>query len=67
MTIIELLVILVFIGVGLYLLNTLITTIDPKIKTIINVVVVLCVLLWLLEVFGLIGPTSLGGHVPRFK
>jgi hypothetical protein len=54
MTLISLLVALVIIGVGLYLLNTLVPM-DAKIRTIINVVVVLAALLWLLEAFGLIG------------
>jgi hypothetical protein len=62
MTIIELIVILVVIGVLLYLLNTIVP-IDGKIRTIINVVVVLAVCIWLLEVFGLIGPFHFGGRV----
>ncbi len=41
------------IGVVLYLINTLIPM-DPKIKTIINVVIVLAVCLWLLQIFGLL-------------
>lgn len=48
---IHLLLILVLIGVGLYLLNTVVPM-DPKIRTIINVVVILAVILWLLEAFG---------------
>lgn len=42
---------LVVIGVLLGLLNKFIDM-DGKIKTIINVVVVLCVVFWLLNVFG---------------
>jgi hypothetical protein len=62
MSIIELLIILVVIGVGLYLVNTYIPMAKP-IKTIINVVVVLLVILWLCELFGLfqIG-TPIGRH-----
>ena len=48
---IQLIVLLVFIGVGLYLLNTLVPM-DPKIKTVINVLVFLCVFLWLMDAFG---------------
>jgi hypothetical protein len=60
MTIIGLLVVLVVVGVILYLVNTLIPM-DAKIKTIINVVVIVCVCLWLLSVFGLFtGGASLG-------
>jgi len=50
---ISIIVTLIIIGVVLYLVNTLIPM-DQKIKTIINVVVVLAVLLWLLSAFGLI-------------
>lgn len=53
MTIISLVLVLIVIGVVLYLINTLIPM-DAKIKTIINVVVILAVLLWLLEAFGLL-------------
>ena len=50
MSIISLLITLIIIGVALYLINTLIPM-DDKIKTIINVVIVLVILLWLLQVF----------------
>lgn len=45
---------LAVIGVLLWLLNTYITM-DPKIKNIINIVVVFAVILWLLSAFGLFG------------
>jgi len=64
MPIIQLLVILVVVGVVLWLVNTLIPM-DQKIKTVINVLVLLLVLLWLLEVFGVLSGTL--GTVPRFK
>lgn len=51
----EIVIILILVGVALYLVNTLIPM-DPKIKTILNVVVIIVVLLWLLQVFGLLGP-----------
>jgi nitrate reductase NapE component len=67
MTIIGLIVVLVIVGVLLYLLNTVIPM-DAKIKTIINVIVVLAVCLWLLEAFGLVGPYTLGsGGTVRFR
>ena len=50
---IELVVILIIIGVILYLVNTVIPM-EPWVKTVINAVVALGVLLWLLQVFGLI-------------
>lgn len=63
---ISLLVTLIIIGVLLYLLNTLIPM-DAKIKTIINVIVIVAVCLWLLEGFGLFTGPALGhwhaGHL----
>jgi ABC-type glucose/galactose transport system permease subunit len=50
MPIIQLLVVLIVIGVLLYLVNTLIPM-DQKIKTIINAVVILLVVLWILSLF----------------
>jgi hypothetical protein len=64
MPIIQLLIILIVIGVILYLVNTLIPM-DARIKTIINVIVILCVCLWLLQVFGIFGSSF--GNVPRFR
>lgn len=54
MPIVQLVILLIVIGVALYLINTVIPM-DQKIKTIINVVVILAVLLWLLDLFGLMG------------
>lgn len=51
MSLISLIVILIAVGVVLYLINTLIPM-DAKIKQILNVVVVIFVVLWLLQVFG---------------
>lgn len=53
MDLISLIIVLVVIGVVLYLVNNFIPM-DPKIKTILNVVVVLLVALWLLRM--LVGP-----------
>lgn len=61
MPIIQLLVVLIVIGVVLYLVNTLIPM-DPKIKTIINVVVIIAVLLWLVDLFGFGSGYVIGGH-----
>lgn len=55
MTLISLVIVLVIVGVLLWLVNTMIPM-DSKIKTIINVVVVIVVCLWLLQVFGVLGP-----------
>lgn len=54
MSLVGLLILLVVIGVGLYLLNTYVPMAAP-IKTVINVVVVLIVIVWLLQAFGLLG------------
>jgi len=48
-----LLILLVVVGVALYLVNTYVPMAAP-IKTILNVVVVLIVVLWLLNSFGLL-------------
>jgi hypothetical protein len=44
---------LIIIGVALWLVNTYIPM-DQKIKTILNIVVVICVVLYLLQIFGLL-------------
>ena len=57
----SLIVTLVVVGVLLWLVNNYIPM-DSKIKNILNVVVVIAVVIWLLQAFGLLG--SLGGiHV----
>ena len=53
MSLISVVLTLVVIGVLLWVLNTFVTIIDPKIKQIINAFVVICVVLWLVfMVFG---------------
>lgn len=52
---VSILVTLVVVGVCLYLVNTYIPM-APPVKNILNVVVVLMLVLWLLSVFGFIGP-----------
>ena len=54
MSLINLVVTLVIVGVALWAINTYIPM-DQKIKTILNVVVVILVVLWLLRGFGLLG------------
>ena len=56
MGLLELVVVLVLIGVGLYLLNTVAgTIIDGTILRIINIVVILVVIIWLLQALGILG------------
>jgi hypothetical protein len=57
MPLIHVLVVLIVVGVVLYLINTYIPM-AGSIKTILNAVVVIVVVLWLLSVFGLIGALS---------
>ena len=49
-----LIITLIVVGVLLWLVNSYIPM-DGKIKKILNVVVVICVVVWLLNVFGVIG------------
>ncbi len=60
MDIVQILVLLVIVGVILWLVNTYIPMAAP-IKTIINIVVILLVCVWLLRIFGILGPV----YIPR--
>ena len=53
MSLISLIVTLIVVGVLLWLVNTYIPM-DGKIKKILNVVVVICVVVWLLYAFGIL-------------
>jgi hypothetical protein len=63
MSLISLAITLIVIGVLLWLVNTYIPM-DGKIKNILNVVVVVCVALWLLSAFGVLGHSG-DIQVPR--
>lgn len=54
MSLINLVITLVVVGVGLWAINTYVPM-DGKIKQILNVAVVIIVILWLLRAFGLLG------------
>lgn len=54
MSLINLVIVLIVVGVLLWLVNTYIPM-DGKIKRILNVVVVIVVVIWLLQVFGVFG------------
>jgi hypothetical protein len=54
MPLIQLVIILVLVGLVLWVINSYIPM-QATIKRILNVVVVICVIIWLLNVFGLIG------------
>ena len=53
MSLVSVVVTLIVIGVLLWLINTYIPM-DGKIKQILNIVVVICVVIWLLYAFGVI-------------
>jgi uncharacterized membrane protein YhdT len=53
MSLVSLAITLIVIGVLLWLVNTYLPM-DGKIKQILNVVVVICVVIWLLVAFGVI-------------
>ncbi len=51
------LIVLVIVGVCLYLINQYIPM-SPPIKTVLNVLVVLILVVWLLQAFGIVGSMS---------
>jgi len=53
MGLLQLVVILVLVGVGLWALNRYVPM-DATIKKIINIVVIVVVVIWLLSVFGIL-------------
>lgn len=53
MSLINLVVVLIVVGVLLWLINAYIPM-DRKIKNILNIVVVIAVVIWLLQAFGLL-------------
>ena len=64
MTLINIIVILILVGVALWLVNTYIPM-AAGIKSLLNVVVFVVVLIWLLQVFRLIGPIPI--RIPPLK
>lgn len=62
---IQILVVLIIAGALLWLVNYLIPM-DPKFKTVVNVVAAILLLLWLLQVFGLWSgpPATRMGTIP---
>ena len=57
MPLINVVVVLIVVGVLLWLINNYLPM-DGKIKAILNAVVVIAVVLWLLQAFGLLGSLS---------
>jgi hypothetical protein len=54
MPLLTIVIVLIVVGVLLWLINNYIPM-DGKIKSILNAVVVICVVIWLLQVFGILG------------
>ena len=65
MTLVNIVVVLVVAGLLMWLINTYIPM-AAAIKSLLNIVVFVVVLVWLLQVFGVIGPIS-GLHMPTMK
>ena len=55
MSLLSLIVVLVIIGILMYLINAFIPM-DASIKRILNVVVIVFLVIWLIQAFGLLGP-----------
>jgi len=64
MTLINIVVILILVGLALWLVNTYIPM-AAGIKSLLNIVVFVVVLIWLLQLFGLIGPVPI--RIPPLK
>jgi hypothetical protein len=63
MTLVQIAVVLVVIGVVMWLINTYIPMMGA-IKSLLNLVVIVVVVIWLLQIFGIIGPIP-GVRIPR--
>lgn len=65
MTLIDIVIVLVVVGVVLWLINTYIPM-AGGIKSLLNIVVFVVVLIWLLQIFGLVGPLR-GVRIPPLR
>jgi hypothetical protein len=65
MTLVGIVVVLVVVGLVLWLINTYIPM-ASAIKSLLNIVVFVVVLIWLLQAFGLIGHIN-GVQMPNLK
>jgi len=65
MTLVGIVVVLVVVGLILWLINTYIPMAGGM-KSLLNIVVFVVVLIWLLQLFGLIGPIN-GVHIPKLR
>jgi hypothetical protein len=65
MPLVNIVVILVVAGLLMWLINTYIPM-ATSIKSLLNIVVFVVVLVWLLQIFGVIGPIQ-GLHIPKIS
>jgi hypothetical protein len=63
MTLVQIAVVLIVIGVVMWIINTYIPMMGA-IKSLLNLVVIVVVVIWLLQIFGIIGPIP-GVRIPR--
>ena len=64
MTLVDIIIILILVGLALWLVNTYIPM-AAGIKSLLNIVVFVVVLIWLLQVFGVISHVPI--HIPPLK
>jgi undecaprenyl pyrophosphate phosphatase UppP len=57
MPLVHIVLVLIVVGVLLWLINSYIPM-DAKIKSLLNIVVMIAVVIWLLQAFGILGPLS---------
>lgn len=65
MSLISLILILVAVGVVMWLINSYLP-LDPRMQKILNAVVIIVVVLWLLQVFGVLDDVS-AVRVPKVR
>lgn len=65
MSLLNIVVVLVVVGLILWLVNTYIPM-AGAIKSLLNIVVFVVVFIWVLQIFGLIGPIT-GVDIPKLK
>jgi hypothetical protein len=65
MTLIDIVIILVIVGLVMWLINTYIPM-AAAIKSLLNIVVFIVMLVWVLQSFGVIGAIP-GVHMPQLK
>jgi hypothetical protein len=63
MTLVQIAIVLIVIGVVMWLINNFIPMMGA-IKSLLNLVVIVVVVIWLLQIFGIIGPIQ-GVQIPR--